>query len=71
MFWTATGRADGELQNPKSIDDTTILAWVLLQYTYEFLDSRQKWDRPATRNQSYIEYTVNKALSYALENIKD
>lgn len=63
--------AEGELQNPKSINDTAILAWVLLQYTYEFLDSRQKLDRPASRNQSYIEYTINKALSYALENIKD
>lgn len=59
-----------ELQDDTSKTDPVILAWVLLQYTYEFLNYRPKWDRPATHGQTYIQYTVNNALSYALEHVK-
>lgn len=60
----------GELKSPDSMTNPAVLAQVLLDYTYDYLDPRPKWNRKATRSQDYIQYTVNKALSYALKHVR-
>lgn len=60
----------GELKDADSMSNPSVLAQVLLDYTYDYLDPRPKWNRKATRSQEYIQYTVNKALNYALKHVR-
>lgn len=69
--------APNELINPKSAHDPKMLTWALLHLAYKYLEPRvdpdnpteksNKWNQLSSANQTYIQYSCNKAISYCLK----
>lgn len=66
----------GELIDPNSAHDPKMLTWALIHLAYKYLkprinpnnptDKSNKWNHIASTNQTYIQYSCNKAITYCL-----